>query len=157
MIDKPADRMLDKYLHRDHPSRSDATAPQSSSLDAAPTLPTSPGAAEDSTDDLGCFGYLRGVRDRALMLELRKSDGSIMAIGYSWLERAEFDPTDGITLHLTGRTIKIKGTNLNAEVRPHVRLFNSITRHRVPWLRARGAAAEIDSNEQTTVVTTIDW
>ena len=46
------------------------------------------------------------------MLELRKKDGNIIAIGYNWLERVEFDPSDGITLHLGGQKLRIKGRNL---------------------------------------------
>ena len=38
---------------------------------------TQAGAAEaDAADDLGAFGWLRGIRDRAVMLELRKINNS---------------------------------------------------------------------------------
>ncbi len=87
------------------------------------------------TEDFGAFGWLRGVRERAVMLELKLRTGNIVAVGYGWLERAEFDPSVGITLLLPGRRIQIRGRNLNAEARPGVRLFEGITRHRVPWAR----------------------
>ena len=48
------------------------------------------------------FGFLRGVRDRAIMLELRHRDGRISAVGYAWLSGAEFDPSAGITLSFGG-------------------------------------------------------
>jgi hypothetical protein len=86
-------------------------------------------------DNLGAFGWLRGVRDRAVMLELRRKDGSAVALGYSWLERVDFDPSAGITLKFAGQTVKIAGRNLNAEQRPNVRLLDGLVRHRVPWLR----------------------
>lgn len=86
-------------------------------------------------DDLGAFGWLRGQRERAVMLELRRRNGNIIGLGYSWLERAEFDPSQGITLYFLGKTVKITGSNLNAETRPNVRLFNGILRHRVPWIQ----------------------
>ncbi len=35
-----------------------------------------------SADDLGSFGWLRGIRDRAIMLELRQKNGNVVAIGY---------------------------------------------------------------------------
>lgn len=89
----------------------------------------------DALDDLGSFGWLRGVRDRAIMLEVRHKDGKISAFGYSWLESAEFDPSDGITLSFSGKTLKVAGSNLNAEARPNVRLFAGILRHRVPWIQ----------------------
>jgi hypothetical protein len=66
-------------------------------------------AADNDTegaDDFGAFGWLRGVRDRALMLELRHRDGKVSAFGYAWLERAEFDPSDGITLYFAGRVVR---------------------------------------------------
>jgi len=96
---------------------------------------TPPEEETELTDDLGAFGWLRGVRDRAIMLELRRKDGRVLAFAYAWLERSELDPSDGITLHFAGRTVRITGRNLNAEVRPNVRLFDGILRHRVPWIR----------------------
>jgi len=65
------------------------------------------------------------------MLELCKKSGNLTAIGYSWIGRMEFNPTDGITSHVHGDKIHIKGRNLNAEARPEVRLFQGIARHRV--------------------------
>jgi hypothetical protein len=129
------DRPLDKYLSRN-----------SSDRDGGHT--DSRITEEDATDDLGCFGWLRGVRDRAVMLELRKKDGTIAAFSYAYLERADFDPSEGITLYVMGRTIRIKGRNLNGEARPQVRLFGGITRHRVPWIqecRAEGSARADDA------------
>ncbi len=89
----------------------------------------------DQTDDLGAFGWLRGPRERAVMLELRKRDGNSIALSYALLERAEFDPSIGITLFFMGQGIVIRGRNLNQEVRPSVRLYEGILRHRVTWLR----------------------
>ncbi len=110
----------------------------------------------ETADDLGAFGWLRG-RDRAIMLELRKSNGNIVAIGYSWLERVEFNPSEGITLHLAGRRIRIRGRNLNGEVRPNVRLFQGITRHRVAWIQeADGPAAMLVENGAT-LAESIEW
>jgi hypothetical protein len=138
MIDRP----LDKYLIR---KAEDGEAGAKGDHDLG----------DDTADDLGCFGWLRGVRDRAIMLELRKHDGSITAIGYAWLERVQFDPSEGITLHLLGRTIRIKGRNLNNEVRPQVRLFHGIARHRVPWIQeVGGRGAETGDGAS---VESIDW
>ncbi len=83
-------------------------------------------------DDLGCLGWLRGRRDRALMLELRKCDGSILAIGYAWIERITYDPSEGIALHIPGALISVVGRNLNGGDQP---VFEGLTRHRVVWLR----------------------
>ena len=88
----------------------------------------------DAFDNFGAFGWLRGVRERSVMIELRKKTGDILAVGYGWIDRIQFDPSDGISLQVSGQRILIRGQNLNAELRPHVRLFEGMTRHRVPWL-----------------------
>jgi hypothetical protein len=110
----------------------------------------------ETADDLGAFGWLRG-RERAIMLELRKSNGNIVAIGYSWLERVEFDPTEGITLHAAGQRIRIRGRNLNGEVRPNVRLFRGITRHRVAWIQEADGPAAMQAGKTVIVIDKIVW
>ena len=114
-------------------------------------------AEPDVCDDLGAFGWLRGIRDRAVMLELRRKDGSIVAIGYGWLERVAFDPSEGITLSATGQKIRIRGRNLNAEVRPSVRLFEGIARHRVTWVREADRAAAMEADPKAAIIDCIEW
>jgi hypothetical protein len=114
-------------------------------------------AEADACDDLGAFGWLRGIRDRAVMLELRRKDGSIVAIGYGWLDRVQFDPSEGITLSAAGQKIRIRGRNLNAEIRPSVRLFEGIARHRVPWIREADRSAGLQAGDRDTVVDSIEW
>jgi hypothetical protein len=89
----------------------------------------------EAHDDLGICGLLRGIHDRALMLELRLRDGSISACGYMWLDNARFDPREGITLSFARKQVTIRGQNLDLEMRPGVKLFEALTRHRVIWLR----------------------
>lgn len=111
----------------------------------------------EAADDFGAFGWLRGIRDSARMLELRKKDGNILAIGYGWLEKVEFNPSEGITLSIVGRTIRIKGRHLNGEVRPAVRLFEGITRHRVPWLKEADEPESLEAGDEATVIERIEW
>ena len=106
--------------------------------------------------DLGAFGWLRGQRERAVMLELRYCDGNIEGLCYAWLERAKFDPSEGITLYLIGKTVKITGSNLNAEIRPNVRLFSGILRHRVPWIQEANQATAMRAAKDATVVERIE-
>lgn len=114
-------------------------------------------AEEGLVDDLGVFGWLRGVRDRAVMLELRKSPADILAVDYGGLE-IEFDASVGITiLTMTARKIVIKGRNLNAEIRPNVRLFEGITRHRVPWIMISDRAARLQDDRNDIVIESITW
>lgn len=95
------------------------------------TQPDEPGAL----DDLGAFGILRGVQDRSLMLEVRLANGNSVAFNYSYLVQASFDPSQGIILQFGGKKVMISGSNLNAEIRPNLRLYEAILRHRVPWVR----------------------
>jgi len=109
------------------------------------------------TEDLSAFGWLRGVGDRAIMLELRHKNGNITALSYNTLERVEFNPSDGITLFFGGQKIRVKGRNLNKEVRPQVRLLDGILRHRVPWIREADRSGLLNGDEHETVITAIDW
>ncbi|MFO0831536.1 MAG: hypothetical protein U0637_06805 [Phycisphaerales bacterium] len=111
----------------------------------------------EEAENLGCFGWMRGVRDRSVMLELRKKDGHVLAIAYSWLERVEFQPDEGITLHLPGRKVRIKGSGLNTEVRGSVRLFDGIIRHRVPWIREADRTESLKAAGDGVVIESIQW
>jgi hypothetical protein len=111
--------------------------------------------ADDSqvvVEDLGSFGWLRGVQDRAIMLEIRHKDRRISAFGYTWLDHVEFDPSEGITLHFSGKTVKIAGRNLNVEFRENVRLLGGILRHRVPWIQETDGADVLDAPKDTVVI-----
>lgn len=88
----------------------------------------------EGTEDCGVFGWLRGVRDRAIMLEIRHRDGRITALGYPWLDLVEYDPAEGITLKFSGKSVKIVGSNLTTEIRLSIQLLDGIIRQRVPWI-----------------------
>ena len=103
-------------------------------------------------DDLGAFGWTRGPRDRAIMLELRKRSGNVLAIGYGWLERIEFDPSEGITLFASGQKYRIKGLHLNREIRDGIALFDGICRHKVPWLREADRADILAAKDKSATV-----
>lgn len=133
-----SDRILDRYV----PARGDSAAADSE---------------QEGTDDLGAFGFLRGARERATMMELRRKDGSIRAISYGWLEVADFDPSDGITLKVHGQTIRIKGRHLNLECRPEVRLFSAICRHKVAWIQQADEPALMEADKQAVVIASIEW
>jgi hypothetical protein len=111
----------------------------------------------DGVDDLGSFGWLRGVRERGIMLELRKANGNVRAIGYGWLEKIDFNPSQGITLYVGADKIRIKGRNLNAELRPLVRLFQGLARHRVPWVQEGDDVTAMRAGKGATVVEAIEW
>lgn len=112
---------------------------------------------EQTIDDLGCFGWLRGIRDRALAVELRQANGNIVAIPYHGIERFAFDPSEGIVLTVSGGKVVLRGRNLNAEMRPTIRLFEGLARHRVPWIREVEGSEGLSAAGNATVVDSIQW
>ena len=111
----------------------------------------------DATDDLGAFGWLRGIRDRALCLELRKKTGAIVAVPYMTIDKYEYDPTEGITIHTAGETVRIKGRNLNAEVQPMKRLYDGLVRARVPWVQETNRQGAFEADKSATVIESLEW
>jgi hypothetical protein len=107
-------------------------------------------------DDLGPFGCLRGVRERAVMLQLRLRDGTILALGYAWMQSVEFDASKGITIRFAGKTLTIRGRNLNAEARPNVRLVDELCRHRVAWIQEADEPAALKADRTEIVVEQIE-
>jgi hypothetical protein len=110
---------------------------------------------DDEVDDLGCFGWLRGVKERSVMLELRKRAGERLAVGYSWIERIAFDPSDGIVILGAGTRITIQGTGLLAQ--SGASLFVGLTQHRVPWISEHHSHAVLDVPSGQCVVTRLTW
>ncbi len=106
----------------------------------------------ETADDLGAFGWLRGTRERAVMLELRHRGGEITAFNYAWLERAEFDPSAGITLRFGAKSIRLEGRNLNSEIRQNVRLFQGLLRQRVIWIQEADEPAIMEAGDQAVVI-----
>jgi hypothetical protein len=111
---KPIDSLVDRWR-----PRNDASEPE-----------------PESIHDCGHWGTLRGIKDRATMLELRFKTGNITAMNYAYLERAEYDPSDGIMLHFAGGgNVQIEGRRLNEDAGSPLRLFENLVRHRVAWVR----------------------
>ena len=111
----------------------------------------------EGTENLGAFGFLRGSRDRAEMLELRQKTGNIRAIGYGWIEKVDFDPSAGITLFVGSETIRIRGRNLNVLASQQVSLLGAIIRHRAPWIGEADQSTALQSDKTAVVVEKIEW
>ena len=88
----------------------------------------------ETVEDQGGYGIVRAPRERALMVELRKKDGTVLAVPYAMIEQVRFSPSDGITIHACGREVRISGRNLNPQTSSRVGLFNGLCRHRVAWI-----------------------
>lgn len=85
------------------------------------------------------------------MLELHRRTGDIVAIGYAWVERLEFDPSEGLRIYALGKEIQIVGRGLGRELRPGVSLFNGLCRHRVPWIREASSHETLGSTSAPVV------
>ncbi len=97
-----------------------------------------PAEANEDEASTACFGYLRGVRDRALEIEFRRSvEGDSISFPYSWLGPTRYHPSIGIQLLFVGPEtylVTIRGRNLN-QVTDGVSLYErGILRHRVTWV-----------------------
>jgi hypothetical protein len=112
---------------------------------------------EEEVQDYGAFGFLRGIHERAVSLELRKKNGNVLAIGYSWIERMELDLSMGITLLVGGKQIRITGRDLDREVKPHVRLFSAMAQHRVPWIQEADESQRFLALAGVPVIDELKW
>ena len=136
-----SDKLLERYTGR-------RTSPDSE---------TDGGAEADGSEDMGAFGWLRGPKERAVMLELRKKNGNIVAVAYGFVDRVEFNPSEGITLRCGQMSIRIRGRGLNSEIRSQIRLFQGITRHKVPWITEADHSSALQAKNNTVVIESIEW
>ena len=105
----------------------------------------------------GCFGLLRGVRERAVSLELRRRTGEALAVPYGYVSRLEFAPSTGILICCGADAIRIRGRNLNHELRPRVSLFGGLARHAVLWACESDRAASLQAADGAVVIESIEW
>lgn len=115
-----------------------------------------PPTAEEEPDDLGCFGFLRGTRERAVSLELSKLNGQVLAVPYAFISRFEYDPVKGVSLRLSDQVVRIQGLRLNSQIGT-VRFFEALIRHRVPWVREASRNQVLAAGKERVVIEAIDW
>ncbi len=106
------------------------------------------GSEQDAEEEESClaFGFLRGIRDRALAIQLRFRDGNSDWFEYSHLSSWRHNPSVGLLLRFTGDVVTlvlISGSNLDGLVSPHaINLTDrGLQRHRITWVR------EMDEDE----------
>jgi hypothetical protein len=117
-----------------------------------------PQAAEsEQEENAGAFGFLRGARERALMLEFRLKDGRALALSYALLDQASFDPSDGIRLKFSGQEIRLAGRLLNERSGPSAPLFDAIVRHRVTWIKESSRAELLETRPNVLIVESISF
>lgn len=102
---------------------------------------------DDEDEERGkCFGYLRGARDRATHIELRRQkEGDSLSLPYSWLGPTRFDPSHGIMLVFAASDligVRIRGRHLNTLQREGMSLYErGLLRQRVTFIREAIAPA----------------
>jgi hypothetical protein len=102
--------------------------------------PAKPSIEEDDEAVCPAFGFLRGVRDRALNIEFRRErEGDCFSFPYSWLGPSRFHPSVGMVLLFSGSElylVTIQGRNLNTLGETGLSLYErGILRHRVTYVR----------------------
>lgn len=128
------DRILSRYTRTDRDT-GDQLDPDSSEV-----------------DDFGAFSFLRGVKDRAVMVEFKLKDGNSIAFDYSWLRKVEFNPSVGLTLHFGSDVVRIVGRNLHRPTRTNVELLRGIHAHRVPWIQEASEPDLLNSKADATII-----
>ena len=104
-------------------------------------------AAKDADEDsCPAFGFLRGLHERALAVELRFRDGNRETYPYSWLGPWRFNPSAGLLLKFTGDVVTlvlVRGSNLDAPVGQGAMNLTDrgLQRHRITFIR------EMDEDE----------
>jgi hypothetical protein len=103
---------------------------------------------EDVSEEESCpaFGYLRGLKERALAVQFRFRDGNSEWFSYGLLASWRHNPSAGLLLKFTGDLVTlvlIRGSNLVAVVRDGVVNLTDqgLQRHRILYVR------EMDEDE----------
>src|SRR5262245_30130724 len=114
-----------------------AAAPPS----AAPSVPgVSPPGPADEEGASAAFGYLRGVRDRALTIAVhRPAEGDTVTGPSSSLGPTRLHPSLGLRMLFTNSDlflVTLRGRHLSLPVAEGLDLYErGIARHRVTWVR----------------------
>lgn len=95
---------------------------------------------DDAEASCSAFGYLRGIRERADVIEIRFLGGNSVWFPYSWLGEWKFDPSEGLLLKFSGDLVYlvlIRGCNLNQPLADSTTNLTTsgLQRHRIVWMR----------------------
>jgi hypothetical protein len=93
---------------------------------------------DEEEGETSAFGFLRGIRDRALNVEFRRAEeGDEVSFPYGWLGPTRYHPSVGIQMLFAGSElflVTLRGRNLNADL-TGANLYPWLLRHRVTWCR----------------------
>jgi len=99
------------------------------------------GGNDDAGEDsCAAFGYLRGIRERAEVLEIRFLNGNSVWFPYHLLGEWKFNPSDGLLLKFSGDlvyAVLIRGSNLSRPLSDSTTNLTTsgLQRHRIVWMR----------------------
>jgi hypothetical protein len=114
-------------------------------------------AADEDVESFPSFALLRGARERAVCIELRKKSGEAIAIPYGMIHRFEFDASTSIKMYCAdGLVVTMTGRNLVGPIRPGLTLFSALVRYIVPWVSETERAAALTAGSQV-LVSEINW
>jgi hypothetical protein len=85
------------------------TKRQGEGADTVSLTPSPEAAAEAGPDP---FSVLSADRMQKVMCEFRLRGGNAVALAYSYLVKAEFDPSNGIDLDFSSHQVRLTGNNL---------------------------------------------
>jgi hypothetical protein len=96
--------------------------------------------ADGSEASCGAFGYLRGLREQAAVVEFRFRNGNTRGFTYNLLGTWQFNPSEGLLLKFSGDLVYlvlIRGSNLNRPLNEGAidLIHAGLQRHRVLWVR----------------------
>ena len=118
-----------------------------------------PGSDEES---LVFFGFLRGIQDREVMLEFRRTEEDREAFAYALLTKIDLKGNGEIILHFVGYRVTVTGRNLHAsqaygaQKQHAIRLYDALRRHRVNWIRTATPEESFTVAEDALFVEVID-
>lgn len=102
-------------------------------LDTRRSTPKEP--EEESEEDFGSFGYLRGIKERSIMLEFRFLNGNTEAMPYHSLERLVYNPSEGLLLQFHDGKIRLKGQKFNTVQSNGIVFLQALLRNRITWVQ----------------------
>lgn len=95
---------------------------------------------QEAPEETKYFGIEPQQTARAIMLELRTKEGLREAFPYSYMTRAVYDPTTGITIYVADVTVVVKGRNLE-------NIYHYLLANRLNYLQEDYSGNDVENND----------
>ncbi len=106
----------------------------------------------EDRDAMDAYGEVRAPRTRgreALMIDVRKADGSCFGMSYAYMTHVDFTPGDMLRLHFSPATVQVGGRQLKP-------LYKRLLEHRVEAIQEGTEAEEGLKPEEAPHIDRID-